>query len=88
MTGTYKVTHTPNPVEIQLSTGEANKVAIARICDVCNWNSDWQIDGANIVKIVDAHTTHSFQYKEKVRSIESDEDYMMYALIQKLKTSL
>ena len=87
MSKTYKATYTPAPVTVELSVREANNIAIQRICDVYGWNRDWRIEFDHIVKTVDADTSHSFQYVEKVRPT-SDEDFVVRDIIEKLKFSI
>jgi hypothetical protein len=83
----YRASYTPKPVEIVLSAREANAIAIQRICDVYGWNIDWKIEDTYVVKTIYAHTTHSFQYEEKVRKA-SLEDYNTYDIVSKLKASI
>ena len=83
----YKATYTPKPVEIVLSAREANVIAIQRICDVYGWNLDWKIEHPYVIRTVDAHTTHSFQYEEKVRLL-TDQDIIANSIIEKLKASI
>ena len=83
----YNAKYTPAPVQINLSSSEANKIAIQRICDVYGWDPAWKIEHEHVLKTVDAHTTHSFQYDEKVRKA-SLEDYNTYDIISKLKASI
>jgi hypothetical protein len=87
MSKTYKATYTPPPVTVELSATEANRIAIQRICDVYGWNCDWRIEFDHVVKTVDANTSHSFQYIEKVRPA-SDTDIVIFDIIQKLKVSI
>jgi hypothetical protein len=87
MSKTYKATYTPPPVTVELSSAEANRIAIQRICDVYGWNCDWRIEFDYIVKTVDANTSHSFQYVEKVRPI-TDADIVVCDIIEKLKFSI
>jgi MinD superfamily P-loop ATPase len=83
----YNAQYTPAPVQINLSSSEANKIAIQRICDVYGWDPAWKIEHEQVIKTVDAHTTHSFQYDEKVRKATL-EDYNTYDIVSKLKASI
>ena len=83
----YRASYTPKPVEIVLSAREANAIAIQRICDVYGWNIDWKIEDTYVVKTIYAHTTHSFQYEEKVRKA-SLQDNIANSIIEKLKASI
>jgi hypothetical protein len=87
MSKTYKATYTPPPVTVELSAAEANCIAIQRICDVFGWNCDWRIEFDHVVKTVDANTSHSFQYVEKVKPA-SDADIIIFNIIQKLQVSI
>jgi len=87
MSKTYKATYTPAPVTVELSAQEANNIALQRICDVYGWKCDWRIEFDQVVKTVDANTSHSFQYVEKVRPA-SDADIVIFNIIQKLKASI
>ena len=84
----YRVMHVPKPVEVLLSAAEANRIAIQRVCDVCNWNSDWYLarhDGSTfVIEEVQAYTTHSFSYEKTIREACAD-DIMTFNLIDKLK---
>ena len=90
MNGTrlYRVMHTPEPVEVILSTENANKIAIQCVCDASNWNPDWFLkqtaDSIFVTEDVHAHTTHSFSYEKTIREA-SDEDIMIFNLLLKLK---
>ena len=87
MSKTYKATYTTPPITIELTAAEANNIAIQRICDVYKWNPDWRIEFDHIVKTVDANTSHSFQYVEKVRPT-TDADIVVCDIIEKLKLSI
>ena len=92
MTRPYRVMHTPKPVEVLLSTDEANRLAIQCICNVSNWNPDWylkqkqSLDSIFVTEEVQAHTTHSFSYEKTIREA-SAEDIMIVNLLGKLKAA-
>jgi hypothetical protein len=94
MTKTYKTVYTPEPIAVELSTEAANKIAIQRLCDVFDWNTEWYIGTKQgesgtlyVEKNVEAYTTHSFNYNIKIR-LATPQDLVIFDLINKLKKSL
>jgi len=88
MSKTYRVFHTPNPVEVNLSAKEARNLAIQCVCEVSNWKRDWYLtydsDVTHVAEKIQAYTTHSFSYEEKIRQA-TPEDLLTFKMIEKLK---
>jgi hypothetical protein len=88
MSKTYRVSHIPKPVEITLSAKEASALAIQCICEVSNWKPDWYLTHdsgtTHVAENVQAYTTHSFSYEEKIRQATT-EDLLTFKLVEKLK---
>jgi|TARA_B100001059_G_C17285224_1_gene310152 hypothetical protein len=71
-------------VQIEISEGQRHLIAIDYISEVFNWDSDYFIEDGWVIKREIAHTSHSFEMKNKVRKADKQDQYL-YDIFKTLK---
>jgi len=71
-------------VQIEISEGQRHLIAIDYISEVFNWDSDYFIEDGWVIKREIAHTSHSFEMKNKVRKADKLDQYL-YDIFKTLK---
>jgi len=71
-------------VEIEISDGQRHLIALDYISEVFDWDSDYFIEDGWVIKRDIAHTSHSFEIKNKVREA-SKRDQCLYDIFKTLK---
>ena len=71
-------------VQIEISEGQRHLIAIDYISEVFDWDSDFFIEDGWVIKREIAHTSHSFELKNKVREA-TKKDQCLYDIFKILK---
>tara|TARA_R110000765_G_C18796008_1_gene593097 strand:- start:669 stop:920 length:252 start_codon:yes stop_codon:yes gene_type:complete len=71
-------------VEIDISEGQRHLIALDYISELFEWNSDYFIEDGWVIKRDIAHTSHSFEIKNKVREASKQDQYL-YDIFKVLK---
>ena len=71
-------------VQIEISEGQRHLIAIDYISEVFGWDSDYFIEDGWVIKLEIAHTSHSFEMKNKVRKADKQDQYL-YDIFKTLK---
>lgn len=71
-------------VQIEISEGQRHLIAIDYIAEVFDWDSDYFIEDGWVIKREIAHTSHSFELKNKVREA-TKKDQCLYDIFKTLK---
>jgi hypothetical protein len=71
-------------VQIEISEGQRHLIAIDYISEVFGWDSDYFIEDGWVIKREIAHTSHSFEMKNKVRKADKQDQYL-YDIFKTLK---
>ena len=71
-------------VEIEISEGQRHLIALDYMSEVFKWNSDYFIEEGWVIKRDIAHTSHSFEIKNKVREA-CKQDQCLYDIFKVLK---
>ena len=71
-------------VQIEISEGQRHLIALDYISEVFSWDSDYFIEDGWVIKREIAHTSHSFEMKNKVRKADKQDQYL-YDIFKTLK---
>ena len=71
-------------VEIEISEGQRHLIALDYISEVFKWDADYFIEDGWVIKREIAHTSHSFELKNKVREA-TKKDQCLYDIFKTLK---
>ena len=73
-------------VEIEISEAQRHLIALDYISEIFEWDTDFFIEDGWVIKREIAHTSHSFELKNKVREA-TKKDLCLYDIFKTLKMS-
>ena len=71
-------------VEIEISEAQRHLIALDYISEIFEWDTDYFIEDGWVIKREIAHTSHSFELKNKVRE-ETKKDLCLYDIFKTLR---
>jgi hypothetical protein len=71
-------------VEIEISEAQRHLIALDYISEIFEWDTDFFIEDGWVIKREIAHTSHSFELKNKVREA-TKKDLCLYDIFKTLK---
>ena len=71
-------------VEIEISEAQRHLIALDYISEIFEWDTDYFIEDGWVIKREIAHTSHSFELKNKVREA-TKKDLCLYDIFKTLR---
>jgi len=72
-------------VDIEISTEEMNRIAIAAICKLFDWSSQWYIEGGKVLDDRVYTSSHVWVERVTIRGATRQDEFV-YNTIKQLKT--